>query len=104
MQQCTTALAFVAAATPSFVSKFTAKTRNASHSAEFDCDARAVKATGNPDAAISALQKLTRLKGYSLDEGGRFHPSTNDRVNAIRNMSQSAPRTRRVSPNIPLPA
>ena len=55
--------------------------QKSNHIKEFDCDKRAVLATGNIDAGISALRKISIYDCQNTDS--RTHPSINNRIKSI---------------------
>jgi len=64
------------------------ETIEANHEMEFDCDARAVYATGNVDAGIASHKNFQY--GDMSDEKSCFtHPSTNDRIRALEAIKAS---------------
>lgn len=83
MPGATSFLAFTAAACATIPLGSDKRTKEGNHEMEFDCDARAVKATGDIDAGIDFFE--ARLWGDERDDKDSFtHPSRNARIAALK--------------------
>jgi len=83
MAGATSFLAFTAAACATIPLGSDKRTEKGNHEMEFDCDARAVRATGDIDAGIDFFE--ARLWGDERDNKDSFtHPSRNARIAALK--------------------
>lgn len=72
---------FAMAATASATPLFLRNSKSSNHKAEFDCDKRAVLATGNIDAGIRALNKMNI--GKNRNYATSTHPAMSIRIRAL---------------------
>ncbi len=82
INEFTASLPFGLAAMVSYIPIFVRRTTKMSHLMEFDCDKRAVLATGDIDAGIRSLSKLAESK-KDAPTASSSHPAINSRIGAL---------------------
>ena len=86
--EMTGSMPFIGAFALSAMATFIRQTKHMNHVMEFDCDKRAALATGNIDAAISCLQKLS-VGRRDPSVSSHSHPAIQDRIKALHALKVS---------------